>query len=127
MKKPYVFLFLCISSFLVAGCVPLIVGGAVGALGGYAVSKDTIQGDSDKSYGSLWDSAVSVAKIRGKITQTNETGDSVEFETDSGHVWVRLIRVTRATTRVRVSARRYHLPNLGLAEEVFVKIMEGAR
>lgn len=111
-----------------SGCVVLIVGGAAGALGGYAVSKDTIQGDSDKFYDSLWEAAATVAKVRGTIKQEDAQRGIIELEADSGKVYIRLIRLTRATTRVRVSARnKYHLPNLNLAEDMFVKIMETAR
>jgi hypothetical protein len=111
-----------------SGCAALIVGGAAGALGGYAVSKDTIEGDSDKAYESLWDSAMTIAKARGTIKQENQQRGYIELETDSSKVHIRLTRLTRATTRVRVSARnKYHLPNLNLAEDIFAKIMETAR
>jgi len=110
-----------------SGCAALIVGGAVGALGGYVVSKDMIQGDSDKAYESLWDSAMTIAKARGTIKQENSQRGYIELETDSSKVYIRLIRLTRATTRVRVSARnKYRMPNLNLAEDIFVKIVEAA-
>lgn len=110
-----------------SGCAALIVGGAVGALGGYVVSKDTIQGDSDKAYESLWDSAMTIAKARGTIKQENSQRGYIELETDSSKVYIRLIRLTRVTTRVRVSARnKYRMPNLNLAEDIFVKIIEAA-
>ena len=63
-------LFFVVAPLLIlnlAACAPLIVGAAVGAVGGYAISHDTIQGDSDKPYESLWNAAVKVAQIRGKI------------------------------------------------------------
>jgi len=109
-----------------SGCAALIVGGAAGALGACAVSKDTIQGDSDKPYESLWGASVTIAKARGTIKQENEQRGDIELETDSSKVHIRLIRLTQATTRVRVSARKYHLPNLNLAEDIFVKIIETA-
>ena len=117
--------FVC---FSLSGCAALLVGGAAGALGGYAISKDTVQGDSDKLYESLWEAAAMVAKARGTIKQEDTQRGIIGLDTDSSKVYIRLIRLTRATTRVRVSARnRYHLPNLNLAEDMFVKIMEAAR
>ncbi len=108
-----------------SGCAALIVGGAAGALGGYAISKDTIQCDSDKAYDSLWDAAMTIAKSRGTIKQESQERGYIELDTDSSKVHIRMVRLTRATTRIRISARnRYHLPNLNLAEDIFVKIME---
>jgi len=128
MKKSFLAAVLALLVLASAsGCVPLIVGGAVGALGGYAASKDSIQGETDKPYENLWNAALTVARIRGNIKQESYARGYIELETDTGQVWIRLIRLTRATTRLRISARRYHLPNLGLAEELFVKIMEEAR
>lgn len=121
-------LFLALGILLaVSGCAPLIVGGAVGAVGGYATSRDTIQGETDKSYDSLWDSALTVSKIRGQIKYEDMAKGYIELEAESSKVYIRLIRLTAATTRLRVSARKYHFPNLGLAQDIFVKIMEQAK
>jgi hypothetical protein len=127
MKKVTVLFLLVALCLNVLGCVPLIVGGAAGALGAYAVTKDTIQGESDKSYGALWNAANMVCRIRGTIKDEDSVKGYIELETESGHVWIRLIRLTRATTRIRISARKYHLPNLDLAQDMFVKIMEEAK
>ncbi len=105
----------------------MIIGGAVGALGGYAVSKDTIQGESDKSYDALWDSALMIGKIRGTVKYEDKTKGYIELEAEASKVYIRLIRLTLSTTRVRVQARKYHFPNMSLAEDIFVKIMEQAK
>ncbi|MFA4984483.1 MAG: DUF3568 family protein [Candidatus Omnitrophota bacterium] len=111
----------------ISGCAALVVGGAVGALGGYAISKDTIQSDTDTPYERIWDSALEVARMRGVIEEEDAPRGYLKAKIDNSEVWIRLARLTRATTRIRVSARRYHLPNLGLAEDLFVRIMEGAK
>ena len=126
MRKAILFLIPCI--FLsISGCAPLIIGSAVGALGGYAVSKDTIQGETDKSYDSLWEAALTVSKIRGQIKYENKTKGYIESEAESSKVYIRFIRLTVSTTRLRVSARKYHFPNMSLAQDIFVKITEQAR
>lgn len=128
MKKVLFSLFVVTFIFVnISGCVPLIVGGAVGALGGYAVSKDTIQGETDKPYDSLWSAALTVGKIRGTIKRDDYNRGYIELGADSSRVWIRLIRLTHSTTRLRVASRKYHLPNLALAQEIFTKIMEEAR
>lgn len=124
MKKISYCLFMIPFIFSIAGCLPLIVGGAVGVLGGYAISKDTIQGDTDKDYDLLWNSALSISRVRGTVKQEDYTRGYIELEVKPSRVWIKLIRITPATTRLRVSARKYRLPNIDLAQDMYVKIME---
>ena len=127
MKK---YIYIILAPFILAsaaGCAPLIIGAAAGGLGAYAISRDTVQGDSDKSYEALWESAVNVAATRGMIQQENSSTGHIELSVESSKVWIRLIRLTQATTRVRVSARKFHFPNMGLAQDIFVKIITGAK
>jgi hypothetical protein len=111
----------------ISGCAPLIVGGAVGALGAKALSKDTIAADTDKPYDLLWNSAMTVARNRGTVKEEDAMRGYIQMEAESSLVWIRLIRLTRATTRLRVSAHKYGFPNLSLAQDILVKIMEEAR
>lgn len=110
----------------VCGCL-FIVGGAAGAAGAYAVSKDTIQGETDKVYDLLWNAAVKVCRIKGNIQYEDYAKGEIELGADSSKVWVRLIRLTQATVRLKISARKYHFPNMGLAQELFTKIMDEAK
>ncbi len=126
MKKIILFLIPCI--FLgISGCAPLIIGGAVGALGGYAVSKDTMQGETDKNFDGLWEAALAVSRIRGEVKYDDKAKGYIELQAESSKVYIRLVRLTLATTRLRVSARKYHLPNMSLAQDIFVKIMDQAK
>ena len=128
MKKILFFALLIPFIFMnISGCLPLIIGGAAGALGAYALSKDTIQGETDKSYDSLWNAALMVSKFRGIIKQEDYTQGYIELEASSSRVWIRLIRLTQATTRLRISARKFRLPNSSLAQDLFVRIMEQAQ
>ncbi len=121
-----VFLLIMVLSFT-SGCAPLIIGAAVGAVGGYAASKDTIQGDSDISYNGLWNAALSVARIRGTITIQDQQKGVIDLTSGNNKVYMRLLRLTRATTRIKVSARKNHLPDLDLAKNIFDSVMEQAR
>ena len=126
MKKLLVFSFLCfLLLFNFLGCVPILVG--AGAVGGYAISKDTIQGETDIPYDDLWSSALKVSRIRGTIRQEDAAGGYLKLAVESGFIWVRLIKITQATTRLKVSARKYHLPNISLAQDMYLKIMEEAK
>jgi hypothetical protein len=111
---------------LMTGCAPLLLGVAVGGVSMYAASKDTVYGDTDTPYDVIWTSARNIARIRGKIIRESEGEGVINVQTDSGKVWIRLQRLTDSTTRINVSARKYHFPNLSLAQELFVKIMEQA-
>ncbi len=109
------------------GCAPLIIGAAAGGLGAYAISKDTVQGDTDKDYDALWASALNIAGSRGLIQKESATSGTIELGAESSKVWIKLYRITQATTRVKVSARKYHFPNLELAQDIFVKIISGVK
>lgn len=128
MKK-FLFLSFIIPFILLslAGCVPLIIGGAAGALGAYAVSKDTIQGETDKPYDLLWDAALMVSRVRGTVKTEDRLRGYIELTVGTSKAYIRLIKFTQTTVRLRVSARKYHLPDLSLAEDIFIKIMEQAR
>jgi hypothetical protein len=67
-----------------------------------------------------------VSKFRGIIKQEDYTQGYIELEASSSRVWIRLIRLTQATTRLRISARKFRLPNFSLAQDLFVRIMEQA-
>jgi hypothetical protein len=127
MKKVTAFFILPLLLLNILGCAPLIIGAAVGAVGGYAVSKDTIQGETDRTYDALWNSALMVSRIRGTVKLEDYSKGYIELDIKPSKVWIRLIKLTQATTRIRVSARKYHLPDFGLAQDIYVKIMDEAK
>jgi hypothetical protein len=128
VKRTIASFVLAVSLCSILGCAPLIVvGAAVGALGGYALSKDTIQGETDLSYESLWNSALTVSKIRGTVIVEDYNKGYISLDVKPNKVDIGLIRLTQTTTRVKVTARKYHLPNLDLAQDIYVKILEQAR
>lgn len=127
MKKAVFYFLFPLLVLSISGCLPLIIGGAVGALGGYAISKDTIQADSDKPYDQLWNAALDVSRARGNIRQEDAARGYIEADVEKSKVWIRMVRLTQATTRIRISSRKYRLPNLELAQDMFVKMMEGAK
>lgn len=123
-----IILLLCMTFVLlnIYGCW-FLVGGAAGAVGAYAAGNDTIQGETDRPYDSLWNAARNVGRIRGLIGAEDYTKGYIELKADSSKAWIRLIRLTHSTTRLKVSARKHRLPNLSLAQDIFTKIMEEAK
>ncbi|GEM_PF-3287655 len=106
-----------------SGCVPLIIGG-VGVLGGYAISRDTIAAESSRSIEDIWKAAKDVLPVMGIIKSSNEDTKTIEANIYSSVVIVRVEKLTEATNRLRVKARKFMMPNIGLAEKIFVKIMQ---
>jgi hypothetical protein len=111
--------FLCIFS---SGCVFLVVGG-VGAVGGYAVSRDTFEGVSSKGQEELLASAHKVMAIMGTITQDHPKDGEMEGIVYGAHVTVQVIQINLTTSKLRVKARKMIFPRVGIAQEVYTKIM----
>lgn len=128
MKRTVIFALVLLMLPVVSGCAPLIIGSAVGVLGGYAVSRDTIEGETDLEYEQLWDAAVTVARIRGTIKSQDHTKGYIYAHIESSKVWINLYSLTKATTRVKVRSRnKFHFPNLKLAQDIFVKVIDEAK
>lgn len=111
----------------ISGCAPLLVGSAIGIVGGYAVSKDAVQGDASKPYETLWGAALAVARIRGTLKKEDYTSGAIELVADNSRVWIKVTPLAETATRLRVSCRKYHFPNLTLAQEIFLKIVTEAK
>jgi hypothetical protein len=127
MRKALIVFLIAVVSMVASGCAALLVGVAAGGVGMYAASNDAIQGETDKSYEAIWDSALRVSKIRGTISKMDASSGVIEVDADSSKVWIRVIRLTRSTTRLRVAARKFKLPNLTLAQDMFLKIIDQTR
>jgi len=54
-----------------SGCIYLVVG-AAGAVGGYVVSPDTVEGTVSYSMGETWDAAKEIASVMGSVIEENE-------------------------------------------------------
>lgn len=106
-----------------AGCIFLVVASA-GALGGYAITRDTIQGDYDASYSDAWKSSLKVCDILGKVSIKDSSKGVIEVNVDKAKVKVELTQLTPEAIRIKVKARKGVFPRLGTAEKVFVKIVQ---
>jgi len=105
-----------------SGCIYLVVGG-IGAVGGYIVSPDTVEGITDNDTGIAWDTAIEVVSIMGLIEEENEAGGMILASVSGAKITVTLVSLNQTTTKVTVKARKAYLPRISLAQDVFVKIM----
>ncbi|MBF0504223.1 MAG: hypothetical protein HQL14_03875 [Candidatus Omnitrophica bacterium] len=119
-----IFQMLLVSSLCIfsSGCWFLVIGG-VGAVGGYAVTRDTFEGVSAKGQEELVDAARKVLSIMGTIKEEHPKDGTIEATVYGNHVTVSVIQVNLTTSKLRVKARNGIFPRLGVAQEVYTKII----
>ncbi len=114
--------FLLIIGF--TGCVaaPIMLIGA-GAVGGYAISRDTFEGNTSKSQEELWDAANKILAIMGSIEVSDRKRDELSGHVNGATVWITVVPVNSSTTKLRIKARKNLLPAIGIAQDVYAKII----
>lgn len=108
-----------------AGCALALVG--AGALGGYAISKDTIQGNTDKAFESVWQASLATVSEMGAVTGQDREQGLIIGEVHKSDVRITVEQLTERSVQLSVKCRRNLLPNLSLAEKIFVKIFRTTR
>jgi len=108
------------------GCFYLVIGG-VGALGGYAISPDTVEGTmTGRNIQDLWASAVDVISIMGIIDEKNENAGVIIARVQGTHVTITLLEPVSDTVKLRVKARKGMVPRIKLAQDIYAKIIQKA-
>ena len=105
-----------------SGCIYLVVG-SVGALGGYIVSPDTVEGVTEAETGVVWDTAVEVVSIMGLVETQNESGGLIKAKIHNTFVTIMITAAGTSSVKLSVKARKHYLPKISMAQDVFVKIM----
>ena len=105
-----------------SGCVFLLVGGA-GAVGGYAITRDTFEGVSSKGQEELMTAAHKVLSIMGTITDERPKDGEIVAKVNGNHVTVEVIQINLTTSKLRVKARNGIFPRVGVAQDIYTKIM----
>lgn len=106
------------------GCVYLIIG-SVGALGGYVVSPDTVEGiitghDMDK----VWDAAIEIVSVMGVIEERNDTAGQLISKIQGSRVTITVMRMSQNTTKLTVKARKAFLPKIKISQDVYMKVIQ---
>ena len=104
------------------GCVYLVVG-SLGALGGYVVSPDTVEGTTEHGQIEVWDAAYEVASLMGIIEEEHQDSGMLIARINRSKVTVSLLPVSDKTTKLSVKSRRSFFPNIRTSQEVYIKIM----
>ena len=105
-----------------SGCVYLVVGG-LGALGGYVVSPDTVEGITAEDHTTVWDEAVKIVSIMGLIDEQNDGGGIIVSRINGTKVTINIVPMGASSTKLSVKARRAFFPRINVAQDVYIKIM----
>ncbi|MBI1952505.1 MAG: hypothetical protein HYS41_00055 [Candidatus Omnitrophica bacterium] len=112
---------LLVLSLLASGCAPFLL--AAGAVGGYAVSKDSVTVDLDRPLEQVWKAAVEETKRLGKLKKEDRNEGRIEVLISRADVVVTVESLTPATVRVVVRARKHLLPQIQVAQRVATAII----
>lgn len=105
-----------------SGCVYLAVG-AIGVVGGYVVSPDTVEGTTAHTTEECWDAAKQIAGIMGQIAQESPNGSQLDATINGSKVIVIVSAVNVSTTKISVKARKAFMPKIDVAQDVYAKII----
>lgn len=113
---------LIFSLFVSSGCALFLVG--AGAAGGIAISKDTLEGNLDKKFDTVWNASRDVLMQEGFIRLENKPHGTFDAEVEKSQVNIEVKQLTEKTVRIRVKARKGYrlIPNPALANELYNKI-----
>ncbi len=105
-----------------SGCVYLVVG-SVGALGGYVVSPDTVEGVlTGSDYQEVWDAAVETVGVMGIIKERNDAAGMILANIQGTNVTVTVLRMSDAAVKLTVKSRKAFLPKIKVSQDVYMKI-----
>ena len=123
---PAVFLIFVLSVG-VSGCVaPIILAvsaGAAGAVGGYSVSRDTFEGITGRGQDEIWEAATRVASIMGSLDDNDRKRGEMISRINGAKVTIVIMPVNLTNTKLRIKARKGIFPCIGIAQEVYAKII----
>jgi hypothetical protein len=123
-KKVSVFLILgLLFNFSYSGCALFLIG-AAGAAGGYAISKDEIEGLTDHPYDKAWAAVREVVRTEGAITAENKKLGTMEAIIGGSTVEIHMDQATSKTVRTRIKARKTKglFPDIDLAQSIYAKM-----
>ena len=115
-------LFSAFILFSLNGCIYLVVGG-IGAVGGYIVSPDTVEGLTENDEVAVWDGTLEIVSIMGTIKEQNENNGILIARISGAEVTIKIVKLNDSNIKVSVKARKAYLPKISIAQDVFVKIM----
>ncbi len=118
---------ICILCVPIAGCaVPIILAVSAGAVGGYAVSRDTFEGITAQGQDEIWEAAYRVASIMGTVDDNDRKRGEIVGRINGATVMITVFPINMTNTKLRIKARKGIFPRIGIAQEVYAKILNQA-
>jgi len=106
---------------LSAGCAPLLLATA-GAVGGYAISRDSVTIDLDRPWDKVWSACLEETRAQGRIKREDPASGRIDAIVKETDVAINLEQLTPATVRVVIRARKRLLPKVDVAQRVGIGI-----
>jgi len=123
-RKTLILALLVCAVVSMTGCVYVVVG-SLGALGGYVVSPDTVEGMvTGRSYAEVWDAVIETISVIGVIQDRNDSGGIVIAKIDGAKTTITALRTTSDSVRLTVKARKAFLPKVRVAQDIYIKIID---
>lgn len=120
-KKLLPALALCFA-LCTSGCVYLVVGG-IGALGGYVVSPDTVEGIVSCESDEVWDMVEDVAGIMGTISESKQASGLMIARISGAKVTITVTPVGKVTSKLTVKSRKGFFPKISISQDVYTKVV----
>ena len=105
-----------------SGCVYLIVGG-VGALGGYVISPDTVEGVASYDTDELWDAVQEVVSVMGTISESKEASGLMIARISGAKVTITVTAVGKSSSKLTVKSRKGFFPKIAVSQDVYTKVI----
>ncbi|MBF0569923.1 MAG: hypothetical protein HQL18_04040 [Candidatus Omnitrophica bacterium] len=116
------FVFIALLAAASSGCVYLAVG-AIGVVGGYVVSPDTVAGQSSRSMEETYAAAKQILGIMGQIQEDNQSANGLVATISGARVTVSVAAINVSVSKLTVKARKAFMPKIDLAQDVYAKIV----
>ena len=104
------------------GCVYIAVG-SLGALGGYVISPDTVEGITKNDKDDIWAAAQEIVKIMGYVEDEFEDAGILVAQINNAEVTITIASINDETSRLSIKARKTFFPKIRLAQDIYVKII----
>ena len=120
-KKLLPVLFLALT-LCTSGCVYMLVGG-IGALGGYVVSPDTVEGIASYDTDELWDAVDEVVSVMGIVSESKESSGLMIARINGAKVTITVTPVGKSSSKLTVKARKGFFPKIAVSQDVYTKVI----
>ncbi len=105
-----------------SGCGVVVIAG-LGALGGYVISPDTVEGSTGYSESELFEAAIDILEIMGTVSEKSKANGQILAKVSGAKVTITMVPQSRNATMLRVKSRKGWFPKVAVAQDVYMKIV----